>query len=70
MGVPAEYLSKITITHSFVTDDAAQHWLKDGQPWKAGTYFRPVSMELDLSRKDSAMEEFTLVFHQFDTYFK
>jgi hypothetical protein len=69
MGVPAEYLSKITITHSFVTDDSAQHWLKGGRPWKAGTYFRPVSLELDLSRKDSAMEEFTLVFHQYDTYY-
>ena len=70
MGVPSDYLSKITVTHSFVNDDAAQHWLKDGQPWKAGTYFRPVSMELDLSRKDNALEEFTMVFHQFDTYFK
>jgi hypothetical protein len=70
MGVPFDYLSKITITHSFVTDDAAKHWLKDGQPWRAGTYFRPVSLELDLSRKEDALEEFTMVFHRFDTYYK
>lgn len=70
MGVPADYLAKISITHSFVTDESSKYWLGGVQPWKVDAYFRPVSMEFDLSRKEDAFEEFTMVFHQFDTYYK
>lgn len=66
-GVPEEYLAQIRVTHSFVTDDSARLWLQGEEPWSATAWFRPVSMELDLSRKDDAIEELTLVFTQYDT---
>jgi hypothetical protein len=68
-GLPASYLTKISVTHSFVTDDSASHWLNGQMPLSETSYFRPVSIESELSRKDDALEEFTLVFHQFDTSF-
>jgi hypothetical protein len=66
-GLPESYLSKISIAHSFVTEESAETWLGGRQPWSATAYFRPASIECELSRKDDALEEFTLVFHQFDT---
>lgn len=70
-GVPIEYLVQIEITHGFVTEDSAKKWLgqSGGKAWAQKAWFRPVSLESDLSRKDDALEEFTLVFHQFDTSF-
>jgi len=71
-GVPEDYLVQISILHSFVTEESPKKWLtKTGEKaWSQKAWFRPVSLESELSRKDDALEEFTLVFHQFDTYFK
>lgn len=76
-GTPAEYLVQIRVTHSFTTDDASGYWLgRDGQAgakgakaWSSETWYRPVSIELDLSRRDESLEEVTLVFAEYDTYF-
>lgn len=71
-GVPADYLLQIEILHSFVTEESKAHWLSKsgGKGWSQKSWFRPVSLESDLSRKDDALEEFTMVFHQFDTYYR
>lgn len=69
MGVPSEYLVKIKILHSFIHEESEKHWLKD-LGWSQFGWFRPVSIEHDLSRKDDALEEMTLVFHQFDPYYR
>lgn len=68
-GLPREYLVKIKVTHSFVTDQSSKNWIGGVQPWSKEAWYRPMSLEVDLSRKDEALEEFTMVFHQFDTYF-
>ena len=68
-GLPAEYLVKISILHSFVDDDSAAYWLRGKRGWKKEMWLRPVSLESELSRKDTGLEEFALVFHQFDTYY-
>lgn len=75
-GVPSSYLVKIEVLHSFVTEDSEAFWLaqqrdrtKSRSAWKKDGWFRPVSLESELSRKDGGPEEFALVFHQYDTYY-
>lgn len=70
-GVPADYLVRLRLLHSFVTDESAASWLRDrvDTTWSMAAWFRPVSMEMDVSRKDQALEELTLTFHQYDTHF-
>lgn len=71
-GVPSDYLVRMRLLHAFVTDEAAAKWLRAGTDttWSMEAWFRPVSMELDLSRRDQSLEEITLTFHQYDTHYK
>jgi hypothetical protein len=62
VGLPAEYLIKIRIVHSFVTSETAA-----GGHGVAG-YYRPANLQLGLSRRDDALEELQMTFSQFDTF--
>lgn len=75
-GLPCSYLVNISILHSFISDESEAYWLgsqkdksKSTSAWKKQAFYRPVSLESDLSRKEDGLEEFTLVFHQFDTFY-
>lgn len=70
-GVPAQYLVRFRLLHAFVTDESAAKWLRSGvdTTWSMKAWFRPVSMELDLSRRDQSLEEVTMTFHQYDTHY-
>ena len=75
-GLPCSYLVQISILHSFISDESEAYWLgtqkdksKSTSAWKKQAFYRPVSLESDLSRKEDGLEEFTLVFHQFDTFY-
>jgi hypothetical protein len=70
MSVPDNYLVRISILHSFVSNDSEKHWTKNAGGFLRTCWFRLASIEHDLSRKDDALEEFTIVFHEFDTYYK
>jgi hypothetical protein len=62
VGVPIQYLVKIRVLHSFITDDSNTGGYED-------TYLmRPVSVSSSLSRRDDAVQEVQLTFTQFDTF--
>jgi hypothetical protein len=66
VGLPAEYLLKIRILHSFITPETGRDGY-GGKPGDAG-YYRPVNLELSLSRREDALEELQMTFTQFDTF--
>jgi hypothetical protein len=63
VGLPAEYLLKIRILHSFIQAPAGLQYYDGGSG-----YYRPVNLDLSLSRQDDALEELQLSFAQFDPF--
>jgi hypothetical protein len=62
VGVPMDYLVKIRVLHSFITDDSNTGGYED-------TFImRPVSVSSSLSRREDAVQEVQLAFTQFDTF--
>ncbi|MFM0060051.1 hypothetical protein PQR64_30910 [Paraburkholderia phytofirmans] len=62
VGLPIDYLVRIRVLHSFITDDSNTGGYED-------TYLmRPVSVSSSLSRRDDAVQEVQLTFTQFDTF--
>lgn len=62
VGLPIDYLVKIRVLHSFITDDSNTGGYED-------TYLlRPVSVSSSLSRREDAVQEVQLTFTQFDTF--
>lgn len=62
VGIPYNYLVKIRVLHSFLSDDTNPGGYEN-------TYLmRPVGLTSPLSRRDNAIEEVTLAFTQFDTF--
>ena len=62
VGVPMDYLVKIRVLHSFITDDSNKGGYED-------TFLmRPVSVSSSLSRREDAVQEVQLTFTQFDTF--
>ncbi|NDI85065.1 hypothetical protein [Undibacterium crateris] len=64
VGLPADFLIKIRLVHSFITDESGG---ADG--YVDTVYVRPGNIDMELSRRDSAMQELVLTFVQFDNYF-
>lgn len=62
VGVLADRLVVIRILHAFVSDKV------NISGYEQNITARPVSVEYDLSRKENAMEEFTMRFIQTDTF--
>lgn len=63
VGVPIEYLVKIRILHSFITD------LSNPGGYESILYVRPAGIEYDLSRRDDNVQEIQMTFSQFDSFF-
>jgi hypothetical protein len=62
VGVPMDYLVRIRVLHSFITNDSNPGGYED-------TYLmRPVSVSSPLSRREDAVQEVQLAFTQFDTF--
>ena len=59
-NLPALYALHIRILHSFITDD--------GDGYELNGLFRPVSLEISLSRRDDALEELSMTFTEIDTF--
>lgn len=62
VGVPADYLLKVRVLHSFITDDSNTGGYEDN------FIMRPVSVSAPLSRREDAVQEVQLAFTQFDTF--
>ncbi|MDQ7977143.1 hypothetical protein QYH69_07770 [Paraburkholderia sp. SARCC-3016] len=62
VGVPFDYLLKIRVLHSFITDASNQGGYEDEY------IMRPVSVSSSLSRREDAIQEVQLAFTQFDTF--
>lgn len=65
VGLPIEYLVKIRVLHSFITDELG----KMGDGYSDVMLMRPANIDMDLSRRDQALQELVLTFVQFDNYF-
>lgn len=63
VGLPAEYLVKIRIVHSFITADTVL-----SGAFGIPAYYRPQSLETSLSRGEDGLEEIQMTFTQFDTF--
>lgn len=63
VGVPIEYLVKIRILHSFITDASNRGG------YESVLYMRPAGIEYDLSRRDDTVQEIQMTFSQFDSFF-
>ena len=62
VGVPSDYLIKFKIVHSFITSTSNAGGYEDiGQ-------FRPVSMDLSLSRREDGLQEIQMTFTQLDSF--
>jgi hypothetical protein len=61
VGVPADYLVKIAISHAVVVG------AEDGAAFRDEFLMRATSLEHDLSRRDDAMAELQMMFTQADT---
>lgn len=62
VGVPANYLVKVRVLHSFITDSSNAGGYEDN------FIMRPVSVSAPLSRREDAVQEVQLAFTQFDTF--
>lgn len=62
VGVPDDYAVKIKVLHSFISDDSNQGGYQD-----IGL-FRPVNLDLSLSRRENGLEELQMTFSQLDTF--
>ncbi len=60
VGVPADYLVKIVVSHAFVAG-------AEGKPFREEFLMRAVNIEHDLSRRDDAMAELQMTFTETDT---
>lgn len=69
VSVPNDYLIRVSILHSFIIEKSKEYWVKE-VGWMRTCWFRLSSIEFDLSRKEDALEEFTIVLHQFDPYYR
>ncbi|MBK5645725.1 hypothetical protein [Acinetobacter proteolyticus] len=63
-GVPASYALKITVLHAVVDDEAKANAFKNSG------LFRVANYELQLSRREQAMQEITLTFTQIDSFMR
>ncbi len=63
VGVPADYLVKVSLLHSFIASKLGKNGYRDV------VYMRPANIDMDLSRRESAMQEITMTFMQFDNFF-
>lgn len=63
VGVPADYLVKVSLLHSFITPTLGENGYRDV------VYMRPANIDMDLSRRESAMQEITMTFVQFDNFY-
>lgn len=63
VGVPADYLVKVSLLHSFINSKLG----KDG--YRDVVYMRPANIDMDLSRRENAMQEITMTFVQFDNFY-
>lgn len=63
-GVPADYCVNIEVVHAVSVDDAPVR----SEPYKSLMTMRPQALQIDLSRRDSALQELTLSFSEFDTF--
>lgn len=64
VGLPMDYLIRITITHAFAHADAENA----GSAFVDSFIVRPESIEHEGSRRDDGMQELQLAFVQFDTF--
>ncbi len=63
-GLPAEYVLKMEVLHGFATHDVSGA----SEGFKDTFIVRPASMQIDLSRRESALQELQMTFSQFDTF--
>jgi hypothetical protein len=62
VGLPKDFLVKIRVLHSFITNDSNKNGYEDN------FIMRPVSVSSSLSRREDAPQEIQLTFTQFDTF--
>jgi hypothetical protein len=62
VGLPADYAVTIKILHSKITRESS------GSDYEDVGLFRPANMEIQLSRREDALQELTLSFVQLDTF--
>lgn len=62
IGLPAEYAVRVKVVHAFITRGSAIGAYED-----IGLY-RPVSVEMNLSRREDGLEELQMSFSQLDTF--
>lgn len=63
VGVPNEYAIKFRIVHSFITRGSAPFGAYEDIGW-----FRPSSLEVNLSRREDNLQELQMTFSQIDTF--
>lgn len=66
VGLPKDYLIKIKMTHSFIKPS----FKSDDFPYRDEVLVRVANIDLESSRRDSAMQEITMTFTQHDNFFK
>lgn len=62
VGVPASYAISIKVTHAFITEGTA------GNGYADKGLFRPVNMDVSLSRREDGLQELQMSFTQLDTF--
>ena len=62
INVPASFAIKIRVVHNAVTEQSRRN------EFETYEYFRPISIETSLSRRDSALSEVTMTFSQMDSF--
>ncbi|WP_244531842.1 hypothetical protein [Nitrosomonas aestuarii] len=63
VGLPVQYAIKFRIVHSFITDSSAPADAYTDIGW-----FRPSNIDINLSRREDAMQEMQMTFSQIDTF--
>lgn len=62
VGLPGSYAIKFKIVHSFITRES------DMGGYRSIGLFRPVSLEVNLSRREDGLQEVQMAFSQIDTF--
>lgn len=62
VGLPGSYAIKFKIVHSFITRDS------DMGGYRSIGRFRPANLEVNLSRREDALQEVQMAFSQIDTF--
>lgn len=64
VGVPANYAIRIKLVHSFITPESNRGG------YQSIGLFRPISLDVSLSRREDGLQELAMAFSQLDTFMR